>query len=108
MDTVNERDNCELTITWRDAAGDLAVPVSASYRIDDVRSGQSIRAETALPNTSIATINLTYADNQILDPTLVEEGRRLTATAVFGTDSNGDPIQKSFEYEWQVKNLRFL
>lgn len=110
METVNENDNASLTINWYDKTGIAEAPLSASYRIDDVDSGEEIRGVTALSATESVTIQLTHDDNRILDatnPAKQHEGRRLTATAVYGTDDDGAAIQKTVEYDWQVCRTRF-
>ncbi len=107
MDAVFERDNALLTLSWFDETGAAATPSSASYRIDDLSSGEEIRGDTALSASSSVTIELMYADTQILDENKVEEGRRLSATAIYGTDTDGNPKQKTVEYDFTVKNARF-
>lgn len=107
MDEVNEGDNFNLAIAWKDSDGNAVTPQSASYRIDDVNSGAAVRAETALAATSSVTVNVMKADTAILEPTNRHEGRRLTATAIYGTDGDGNPKQKTVEYEFQVNNTKF-
>lgn len=107
MDIVIEGDNASVTISWFDKVGVAEAPISASYRINDIDSGEQIRGDTSLSATETVTIELTQSDNQILDSTKEHEGRRLTATAVYGTDDNGDSIQKTVEYDWQVAKARF-
>lgn len=107
MDEVNEGDNFNVILAWKDADGAAVTPQSAVYRIDDVNSGSQIRGETSLNSTSTETINITGADTVILDQSNRHEGRRLTATAVYGTDGAGQPKQKTVEYEFQVNNTRF-
>lgn len=107
MDEVNEGDNFEVDIAWKDADGVAVSPQSAVYRIDDVNSGSQIRAETNLNGTSTETIQIMGADTVILDQSNRHEGRRLTATAIYGTDPDGNPKKKTVEYEFQVNNTRF-
>lgn len=100
---INERSAHQLTATFADAAGDPADP-PASYRIDDKASGDSVRASTSITVTGgQATIDLTAADNAILEPLNAEEVRVVTVTANPGTDDEHNQV-----IEYAVVNLDFV
>lgn len=101
MDRVNEGSTAYLTITLKDADGDLATPVSLRYRIDCLTTGQQVRDWTALSAASQVTVTLTIADNDVLAPTAnSEEVRRVTVEA-----SYGDTDKTTAEFDYVVRNL---
>lgn len=108
MDSCQEHDEFSLTVSMYDTAGALAAPTSASYRIDDVKSGTQIRGNTALSAASSQTLTVKYSDTAMVDPNNETERRRLTVTAIYGTDVDGNPRQISREYDFVVQNSRFL
>jgi hypothetical protein len=107
MDSCGEHDEFDLTITMYDTSGVLAAPTSATYRIDDVKSATQIRDDTALSAAATQTIQVKYADTAMVDAANEAERRRLTVTAIFGTDDAGNPRQITREYDFVVANSRF-
>lgn len=101
MERVNEKSTAYLTVTFRDKAGATQAPATAKYRIDDVTTGQPVRAETEIADPG-STVELTLAvsDNTLLNAIAATEQRRVTVTAEYGS---GDAVRS--EYIYEVVNL---
>lgn len=97
---ITEQSTGYLTVSFYDKAGALAVPASATYRIDDVVSGSSVRAATALTPASTIEITLTKQDNTILNDARRDEQRRVTIISVYSSTD-----QVTDEYIYGVRNL---
>ena len=101
--TVNERSGgAKFTITPKDADGDPVVPTTARYRIDDVKSGTSVRESEALTPSSSMEIVLTKDDTVIVDEKEPYELRAITVTLDVGLDT-----ERNEELYYRVRNLRF-
>ena len=101
MEQVNERSTAYLTVTFKDKAGAAQQPTAASYRIDDVATGQEIRDDTAItPAASTVEITLTPADNAMVSATRPIEVHALTVTATYG---DADAVRGVYLFE--VANL---
>lgn len=100
MASLNEQSTGYLTVSFYDKTGALAVPASASYRIDDKATGTAIRALTSLTPASSIEITLTKADNTILNDTKPSEERRVTVISVYSATD-----QVTDEYIYTVVNL---
>lgn len=101
MQTVTEKSTAYLTISFYDKSGALNVPNTITYRIDDVASGLQVRADTAIGAVaSSVEINLTAADNAILNTTNRNEQRRVTVVATYGVSD-----QVTDEYLYEVVSL---
>lgn len=100
MATVTEKSTAYLTISFYNKAGVLDEPTSISYRIDDVESGQQVRANTSVAAANTVEITLNSADNTILNQVGGDEERRVTVTAIYGEND-----QITDEYIYQVQNL---
>ena len=99
-DQVNEQSTAYLAVTFKNKAGAAEAPASASYRIDDLATGEPVRAETSLPATGTVEIKLTPADNTILNPLNRYEHRQVTVIGLYGED---DAVRAEFLY--RVINL---
>lgn len=98
--TITEQSTGYLTVSFYDKADVLAVPVSATYRIDDPDTGAAIHAVTSLTPASQIEITLTKADNTILNENGKNEQRRVTVIGVYSaTDQVAD------EYIYKIINL---
>ena len=100
MATVTEKSTAYLTIAFYNKAGALDEPVSISYRIDDVESGQAVRASTSVAPANTVEITLTSTDNTILNQVGGDEERRVTVTATYGAND-----QITDEYIYLIQNL---
>lgn len=101
---IKEGSSEPLTITFKNEDGDLVVPTSVTYRIDDVSTGQSILADTNYPTpTSTITITILPAYTAILNQTNLSELREVTVKSTF---AGGKAQNLSIPYE--VVNLRFI
>lgn len=101
MKQYNEQTSGQVTITFRDAAGALAAPASATYRIDCLTTGSVVRASTALGAGSSVTINLTSTDTAIVQTANQYEIKSITVVGIYGA---GDQVTQDVQYA--VKNLR--
>lgn len=101
MERVNEKSTAYLTITFRDKAGAAQAPTTASYRIDDVTSGQPVRDDTDIdaPGSTVE-LTLTVDDNALKNAYAAAEQRRVTVVAEYGA---GDAVRA--EYIYEVANL---
>lgn len=102
MKTVPEKTTSYVTVTFRDKNGNLAVPVSARYRVDDKKSGAEIRTWTALGAASSIEITMNADDNTIYDADQPYETRVVTVEATYGSS---DLLTETYEY--QLRNLAF-
>jgi len=101
MERVNEKSTAYLTVTFRDKAGAAQAPATATYRIDDVATGQSVRADTDISSPgSTVELTLTVDDNTMKNPIAAAEQRRVTVVAEYGS---GDAVRS--EYIYEVVNL---
>lgn len=100
---VNEGSTAILTVDFFDKDGNTAAPDTAQYRIDDVATGSSIRANTSIvASSSSVDVTLTAADNAMVTNSSDTEIHRVTVTASVA----GQPVQN--EYDYSVKNLEFV
>ncbi len=101
MKRVNEKSTAYLTVTFRDKAGAAQAPATARYRIDDVATGEQVRAEEEIssPDGTIE-LRLEVGDNTLLNAIAKTEQRRVTVVAEYGA---GDAVTAEFIYE--VVNL---
>jgi hypothetical protein len=103
MEQVNEQSTAYLTLAFKDKAGALQIPVSATYRIDDAGSRQAVRAPTSIsPVAGTVEIKLTPSDNTILNTVGVNDFRIVTVVASYGTDD-----QLVSEYQYEVLSLPY-
>ena len=99
--TINEGSSAFLTVTFKDQTGAGVTPTSAAYRLDN--SGVQVRAwEAFTPASSSHIIEITGAENAILNPELATETMAVTVRWTYGTGSTG-----SEAFEYVIKNLRY-
>ena len=98
--TINEGSSAFLTITFKDQTGTGVTPTTAAYRLDN--AGAQVKDwESFTPSSSSYIIEITGAENAILNPELATETMTVTVRWTYGTGSSGT---ESFEYV--IKNLR--
>jgi len=104
MSAVKEKDSAFLDLVFRNIANQMQAPLSITYRIDDVDSGQQLRAWTALDPAPSLTLQLTSSDNRMVGAG-DQERRMVTVVASYGLDGED---QKSQDFIYTVQRLRFL
>ena len=106
MYTVNEGSTLVMNIVFYDQLDQLTVPLSANYRVDDVRTGQNLVPAQTLPGPFGATMDLEIKSTENVSLSNREgEERRLTLEFTYGST---DDIRKgTAEYVFTVKNLKF-
>ena len=98
--TINEGSSAFLTITFKDQTGAGVTPTSAACRLDN--SGVHVRDwEAFTPSSSSYIVEITGAENAILNPELATETMTVTVRWTYGTGSTG-----SEAFEYVIKNLR--
>lgn len=96
---VEEKSSFTATAYFRD--GDAGTtPTTARYRIDDITSGDNIRAWTDLTPAESIDITITPDDNQITTSGKRENRRQLTVET--NTDLDTQTRERVF---WTVKNI---
>jgi len=99
---INEGSTAFLTISFYNKLGVLAVPTSATYRIDDVATSTAIKATTPLVGGSSVELTISPTENRILSQANEYETREVTIIADFGA---GEQMTSSMRY--RVTNLLF-
>ena len=101
MERVNEKSTAYLSVTFRNKAGAAQAPATATYRIDDVATGQTVRGDTDIgtPDSTVE-LTLTVDDNTLKNAIAAAEQRRVTVVAEYGA---GDAVRA--EYIYEVVNL---
>jgi hypothetical protein len=101
MDTVNEKSTYVVSVCLKDTAGQVVVPTSVVYRIDDVSTGNPVKADTTItPVTHIFDITVAATENAIVTTAKSLEKKRMTVTATYNTTEKA-----TAEFEWYVRNL---
>lgn len=99
LTTINERTTLVLTLAFFDEDDAAVTPTSAWYRVDDVGSGTSIVAQTALTGLSTTKeLEITEAQNASVTRSLEE--RVVTVSFAYGSGRRGTD-----EYRYLVRNL---
>ncbi len=102
MDLVNEKSTPVLTIDFFDENGDAVIPSKVEYQIDDVASGQSVKAKSEIPvSSSSIDITLSTSDTSIINQSSTAEEKLLTMIYSWGSNKQ---LPKEFRYV--VKNLQ--
>ena len=97
MAEVRENSQARLKMTFKNFDGTATNPTSPKYRIDDLKSGDSILVATSLsPTSGVVTITITAAQNAMIDAALDFERHRVTITS--------DEVNKEFVF--RVRNLK--
>lgn len=98
MDFVNEKTTAQVTVEVRDVEGALAEPTSATYRIDDLDSGDEVRGDEPITMTGgTEDITLDFDDHTMIDGAKEKEVRRLTVDAIY--NAGVDEVHEEFFYE---------
>lgn len=93
----------ELDIMFFDDDGEPATPESATYRIDDVLSGEEVRAETAIDDLAEEIVlTMKFNDTKMVGSDTERERRRVTVVANYGTDDEDNPKQNTQFFEFDV------
>jgi hypothetical protein len=101
---VNEGVSAILGVTFKDHDGQLQPPLTIRYRVDCVDNKQELRDWTVVVSpASEIEIELTPSDNAIVFVSRGVERHVVTVEATYSGDG-----QIAEEYEYEVKNLRFL
>lgn len=77
-ESVNERSPARFAVTWQSESGESIVPISLSYRVDDVISGTNIVPLTSATPGLPSLITIAPTENLMVDPTRPSEVRRVT------------------------------
>lgn len=104
MSTYNEKSSGVFDLSFLNAARRLQAPLSITYRIDDMESGQQIRPWTSLAPAAQQTVVLTASDNRLLGSG-DQERRMITVVASYSVDEE-DQVTKPFIYT--VQRVKFL
>lgn len=101
MFKINERTTGYVQTSLYNAQDQLEAPVSLTYRIDCLTTGEAIKADTALPVSSVVSVTLSPEDTRIINQRNTQEKRRITFRAGYGaSDELNDTV------DFIVKNLR--
>lgn len=101
---VNEGSPAQVTINSFDFDGSGIAPTTLHYTIHDIRSGDTVKAETEIASPSAANLlSIPSSLNAILDPSLAEEPKRLTVIA--NKDIAAQVVKAQFTY--YVKNMSY-
>lgn len=101
MEEVNDRSTAVITVGLKDENGNAVTPSAATYRIDDVDSGTQILDDTAFPSlASQVDLEITDAQNALLDETKPYESRKITVKFDYGSGKKG-----TAQYIYRIKNL---
>lgn len=101
LSQINESTTLLVDVSFWDEDGVAAIPSSATYRIDDVYSGTVIQAATSMGSMAATiTVEITAAQNALIDATQNKEERIITVDWRYGSNRRGTD-----EYRYVVKNL---
>ena len=101
LDEIEEGDSYFFDATFTDEDGELVTPNSAIYRIDDEKSGDKIKDDTAISITgSTEEIEVLPAENAIINPLRSYEIKVATVTMTYNTTR-----KKSEKFRWKVLKL---
>lgn len=100
--TVSEGSHAFVTVYWYDEDGAAVTPTAATYRLDDVASGQAILAATSISSLSTSNLlTITPAQNTILRSKNRFEERRLTVVFTYSSGAKTG----TGEFVYAIKNL---
>ena len=104
IQAVNDKSTAWLTVSLSDRYGNPSPPSSVVYRIDCLSTGQNILAATTVmsPGASF-DIQILAAYDAIINSANSEEIKRLTITAIYGSND-----QLTAQYDWIVVNLPYI
>lgn len=102
MDTVDEGNTSILVMTFKDHNLNEVIPESASYRIDDLISGTTIKAWTTFyPAAATHEIVVTNTENGLVNQMNASEDRLVTVRWTYDTNKQGVK-----EYRYSLLNMR--
>lgn len=103
LNIVNEDTTSYVTFTFRDKAGNLAVPLAVNYRVDCMTNGREVLDWTSVPGPMASSIEIVLppAASAILAAQNQTERRVLQVVASYGLAD-----QYHGEFQWEVRNLR--
>ncbi len=105
MDIVNQNCDYTLGLDFSDDTGVAIVPTSASYRIDDVDSGNQIVAWTPIyPTLNSFDLVITATQNAMIGNSTDREERAVTVKFGYSADSKQD----TDEYRYMITRLPYL
>lgn len=103
MDSINEKTDYFVTVTFKDEDGTLVTPTAAYYSLYCETNKYEILAETALSGLSTSKeIVVTATQNAIITSSNYQEQRLMTVRFTY----NSGTYQGIGEYRWNVVNLR--
>lgn len=82
---VQERSSITVTAYFRDSDNAAEAPTTIHYRIDDLTTGDAIKAWTSVSAAASASITVTSAENKIVSNGNTRERRQITVSADKGT-----------------------
>lgn len=100
---INELTTEPIVVSFKNEDGEPIVPVSAKWRVDDVRSGTTIRDWAVLSPAASITIQLAESDTTILNVSNHTEEREVTVSATFSGNK-----RQTLNVNYEINNLRFL
>ena len=100
---INELTTEPVVVNFKNEDGDPITPLTAKYRVDDVRSGTQIRDWVVLSVAATITITLLEADTTILNVSNHTEEREVTVSATFSGNK-----RQTITVNYEIRNLRFL
>lgn len=107
MKEVNERTSAIITVSFFNEDEVACTPLSATVRIDDVKSGIVIRATTDVGVIGLVTsinVRVSSRENRIINNVNSSELRILTTEFLYAA-SDGETKTGTGEYRFLVKNL---
>lgn len=102
MAVVKEKSTGYITMVFKDKNGTPVAPVSISYLVDDLTTGevlQTVEAGVVAPASTVE-ITIPASVNRIVTSGRDKEAHRLTVTAVYGASA-----QQTEEFLFYVKAL---
>lgn len=101
METVNERKQIKVSMTFRDEDGVLYTPTKVTYELIDVKSGSVIISKTeVVPTSSTVIVTITAIQNSSVDSDAPYETKLFSFEWYAGATLLG-----SEDYYYKVKNL---
>lgn len=100
LGSVNEKTTAIITVDFTDENGTSATPTGGSYNVYTGAGTQVVAPTSFTPTSSSYDINLTVANNTLVDSSLKTEPRIVTVTWTYSGSKQG-----SAEFRYSVKNL---
>jgi hypothetical protein len=85
MEKIVAGNTCVLSLSFTDETGAEVTPSAAAYTVEDVGSGEVLKASTAFtPSAGSYDLEISYLYNAIINPLLIKEIRRVTVNFTYG------------------------